>query len=84
MYMTLFTLHSFIIQANDGKFQVIQLVGMLRGIAAGMQYLAEMNYVHRVCQMFNKLIENLIILTKLQLLKYLIFSNNDNFELETV
>lgn len=35
-------------QANDGKFQVIQLVGMLRGIAGGMQYLAEMNYVHRV------------------------------------
>ncbi|XP_055938725.1 ephrin type-B receptor 1-B-like isoform X1 [Argiope bruennichi] len=35
------------LRANDGKFQVIQLVGMLRGIAAGMQYLAEMNYVHR-------------------------------------
>ncbi len=32
---------------NDGKFQVMQLVGMMRGIAYGMQYLAEMNYVHR-------------------------------------
>uniref|UniRef100_A0A674PI18 receptor protein-tyrosine kinase n=1 Tax=Takifugu rubripes TaxID=31033 RepID=A0A674PI18_TAKRU len=39
-------LDSFLRQ-NDGQFSVIQLVGMLRGIASGMRYLAEMSYVHR-------------------------------------
>ncbi|XP_067128268.1 ephrin type-B receptor 2-like isoform X2 [Centruroides vittatus] len=45
-YMENGSLDTFL-RANDGKFQVLQLVGMLRGIAAGMQYLSEMNYVHR-------------------------------------
>uniref|UniRef100_UPI00398EEECB ephrin type-B receptor 2 n=1 Tax=Pristiophorus japonicus TaxID=55135 RepID=UPI00398EEECB len=40
------SLDSFLRQ-NDGQFTVIQLVGMLRGIAAGMKYLADMSYVHR-------------------------------------
>ncbi|RWS16488.1 ephrin type-B receptor 1-B-like protein [Dinothrombium tinctorium] len=45
-YMDNGSLDAFL-RANEAKFQLIQLVGMLRGIAAGMQYLAEMNYVHR-------------------------------------
>lgn len=35
------------LQQKEGQFSVLQLVGMLRGIAAGMRYLADMNYVHR-------------------------------------
>lgn len=37
----------FLLKQNDGQFTVIQLVGMLRGIAAGVKYLSDMNYVHR-------------------------------------
>lgn len=35
------------VQNNDGKFTVIQLVGMMRGVASGMRYLSDMGYVHR-------------------------------------
>lgn len=35
-------------QNNDGQFTVLQLIGMLRGIASGMRYLSDMGYVHRV------------------------------------
>ena len=36
------------LRANDGQFTILQLIGMLRGIAAGMKYLSEMGFIHRV------------------------------------
>ncbi|KAM4521739.1 ephrin type-A receptor 7 isoform 1-T1 [Odontesthes bonariensis] len=45
-YMENGSLDAFL-RKHDGQFTAIQLVGMLRGIAAGMRYLADMGYVHR-------------------------------------
>lgn len=50
-------------QANEGKFTILQLIGMLRGIASGMEYLSTMNYVHRVCFKRSKYIEMMINFT---------------------
>lgn len=52
---------SFSFQLNDGGFTVTQLVGMLRGIAAGMKYLSDMNYVHRDLAARNVLVNSNLV-----------------------
>jgi len=59
-YMENGSLDTFL-RANDGKFQVMQLVGMMRGIAYGMQYLAEMSYVHRDLAARNVLVNSQLV-----------------------
>lgn len=55
LYSTVFA------QLNDGRFTVTQLVGMLRGIAAGMKYLSDMNYVHRDLAARNVLVNSNLV-----------------------
>uniref|UniRef100_A0A3B5A6M2 Ephrin type-A receptor 7 n=1 Tax=Stegastes partitus TaxID=144197 RepID=A0A3B5A6M2_9TELE len=45
-YMENGSLDSFL-RRHDGQFTIIQLVGLLRGIAAGMTYLSDLGYIHR-------------------------------------
>jgi len=45
-YMDNGSLDTFL-RTNSNRFQILQLVNMMRGIAYGMQYLAEISYVHR-------------------------------------
>ena len=43
------------------SFQVMQMVGMMRGIAYGMQYLAEMSFVHRDLAARNVLVNSQLV-----------------------
>ncbi|KAM6075684.1 ephrin type-A receptor 5 isoform 10-T11 [Chlamydotis macqueenii] len=59
-YMENGSLDTFL-KKNDGQFTVIQLVGMLRGIASGMKYLSNMGYVHRDLAARNILINSNLV-----------------------
>lgn len=50
-----------VFQKHDAQFTVIQLVGMLRGIASGMKYLSDMGYVHRDLAARNILINSNLV-----------------------
>ncbi|KAK1163356.1 ephrin type-B receptor 5 isoform X1 [Acipenser oxyrinchus oxyrinchus] len=49
------------LRENEGQFSMLQLVGMLRGIAAGMRYLSEMNFVHRDLAARNVLVNSNLV-----------------------
>ncbi|XP_070400007.1 ephrin type-A receptor 6 isoform X2 [Nothobranchius furzeri] len=59
-YMENGSLDSFLRQ-HDGHFTVIQLVGMLRGIASGMKYLSDMGYIHRDLAARNTLVNSNLV-----------------------
>lgn len=50
-----------LLQSRDGQFTVLQLVGMMRGVAVGMTFLSDMGYIHRDLAARNILVdENLV------------------------
>ncbi|XP_034553096.1 ephrin type-B receptor 5 isoform X3 [Notolabrus celidotus] len=49
------------LRENEGQFSVLQLVGMLRGIGAGMRYLSERNFVHRDLAARNVLVNSNLV-----------------------
>ncbi|XP_077470769.1 ephrin type-A receptor 4-A-like [Stigmatopora argus] len=59
-YMENGSLDAFL-RKHDGQFTVIQLVGMLRGMASGMKYLSDMSYVHRDLAARNVLVNSNLV-----------------------
>lgn len=48
-------------QTHDGQFTIMQLVGMLRGVGAGMRYLSELGYIHRDLAARNVLVDGNLV-----------------------
>ena len=46
---------SFLFQQNDNCFKTTELLGMARGVASGMKYLADLGYIHRVIKSLQSL-----------------------------
>lgn len=51
----------YIFKENEDQFSVLQLVGMLRGVGAGMRYLSERNFVHRDLAARNVLVNSNLV-----------------------
>ena len=49
------------VQENEDQFSVLQLVGMVRGVGAGMRYLSERNFVHRDLAARNVLVNSNLV-----------------------
>ncbi|CAM9302931.1 unnamed protein product [Lampetra planeri] len=49
------------LRENEGQFSILQLVGMLRGVGAGMRYLSERNFVHRDLAARNVLVNSNLV-----------------------
>ncbi|XP_055512040.1 LOW QUALITY PROTEIN: ephrin type-A receptor 7 [Leucoraja erinacea] len=59
-YMGNAVLDSFL-RKNEGQFTVLQLIGMLCGIASGMKYLSEMGYIHKMLAAHKILVNNNLV-----------------------
>ncbi|XP_046897737.1 ephrin type-B receptor 5 isoform X2 [Hypomesus transpacificus] len=49
------------LRENEDQFSVLQLVGMVRGVGAGMRYLSEKNFVHRDLAARNVLVNSNLV-----------------------
>eukprot|EP00063_Salmo_salar_P082453 XP_014057288.1 PREDICTED: ephrin type-B receptor 5-like isoform X2 [Salmo salar] len=49
------------LRENEDQFSVLQLVGMVRGVGAGMRYLSERNFVHRDLSARNVLVNSNLV-----------------------
>ncbi|XP_032274027.1 ephrin type-A receptor 8 [Phoca vitulina] len=59
-YMENGSLDAFL-RTHDGQFTIVQLVGMLRGVGAGMCYLSDLGYVHRDLAARNVLVDSNLV-----------------------
>nr|3KUL_A Chain A, Ephrin type-A receptor 8 [Homo sapiens] len=59
-YMENGSLDTFL-RTHDGQFTIMQLVGMLRGVGAGMRYLSDLGYVHRDLAARNVLVDSNLV-----------------------